>query len=123
MKIKEMRVVMGLKPPLTVAAFLLGTAGSRENERALVGSGTYLDTSDIRDQNYDDINRVLRKAPGVYIREEDGFGLFPNISLRGVDHGRSAKLMLLEDGIPMAPAPYASPAAYYSPTAGRMSGI
>jgi Fe(3+) dicitrate transport protein len=138
---------MGFKPPLTVAAFLLGTAatvaytpaaaqdapvltlpgiqiiGSRENERALVGSGTYLDTSDIRDQNYDDINRVLRKAPGVYIREEDGFGIFPNISLRGVDHGRSAKVMLLEDGIPMAPAPYASPAAYYSPTAGRMSGI
>lgn len=138
---------MGIKPPLTVAAFLLGSAatvayapaaaqdapvltlpgiqiiGSRENERALVGSGTYLDTSDIRDQNYDDINRVLRKAPGVYIREEDGFGLFPNISLRGVDHGRSAKVMLLEDGIPMAPAPYSAPAAYYSPTAGRMSGI
>ena len=138
---------MGMKPPLTVAAFLLGTAatapytpaaaqdapvltlpgieiiGSRENERALVGSGTYLDTDDIREQNYDDINRVLRKAPGVYIREEDGFGLFPNISIRGVDHGRSSKVMLLEDGIPMAPAPYSAPAAYYSPTTGRMSGI
>ena len=138
---------MGFKSPLTVAAFLLGTAatvphapaaaqdapvltlpgiriiGSRENERALVGSGTYLDTNDIRDQNYDDISRVLRKAPGVYIREEDGFGLFPNISLRGVDPGRSAKVMLLEDGIPMAPALYSAPAAYYSPTVGRMSGI
>lgn len=97
--------------------------GSTEAEQSLAGSGTYLDTEDIRRQSYDDVNRVLRKAPGVYIREEDGYGLFPNISIRGVDHGRSAKVMLLEDGIPQAPAPYSAPAAYFSPTTGRMSGL
>jgi len=87
------------------------------------GSADYLDTEAIREFAYDDINRVLRRVPGVYMREEDGYGLFPNISLRGVDTSRSAKVTLMEDGVLAAPAPYASPSAYYSPTTGRMSGI
>jgi len=101
----------------------LTVIGSREAEYALPGAGSYLETEDIRTQNYDDINRVLRKVPGVYVREEDGFGLMPNISLRGADMGRSSKVNIMEDGIITAPAPYSAPAAYYSPTAGRMHAI
>lgn len=87
------------------------------------GSAHVLTEEDIRTQSYDDINRALRKVPGVYVREEDGFGIFPNISIRGVDTSRSAKVTLMEDGILTAPAPYSAPAAYYAPTAGRMSSI
>lgn len=97
--------------------------GSEENLRTLPGAGHLLETEDIRDHSYDDINRVLRKVPGVHIREEDGFGLFPNISLRGVDPGRSGKLTLMADGILQAPAPYSAPSAYHSPTTGRMHSI
>lgn len=97
--------------------------GSREAQQKLVGAGTYLDRNDITTQSYEDIHRVLRQIPGVYVREEDGFGLFPNISLRGVDPGRSAKLTLMEDGILAAPAPYSDPAAYYSPNIARMAGL
>jgi Fe(3+) dicitrate transport protein len=87
------------------------------------GSAHYIDYESIKEFSYDDINRVLRQVPGVYIREEGGYGLFPNISLRGVDTTRSAKVTLMEDGILAAPAPYAAPSAYYSPTVGRMSGL
>ncbi len=87
------------------------------------GSADYIDAEEIREFSYDDINRVLRRVPGVYLREEDGYGLFPNISLRGVDTSRSAKVTLMEDGVLAAPAPYAAPSAYYSPTTGRMSGL
>jgi len=90
---------------------------------ALSGSGAVLETAAIRTQSYDDVNRVLRRVPGVYVREEDGFGLFPNLSLRGVDTNRSSKLTMMEDGILTAPAPYSAPSAYYSPTVGRMSGV
>ncbi len=97
--------------------------GNPANIEKIAGSAQVITQQEIRQQNYDDINRVLRKVPGVYVREEDGFGLFPNISLRGVDTTRNSKLTVMEDGIMMAPAPYSAPAAYYSPTSGRMNSL
>jgi len=97
--------------------------GSKYAVKDVAGSAAFLDVQDIREQNVDDINRILRRVPGVNLREEDGMGLFPNISLRGVDSARSSKVTIMEDGILMAPAPYSAPSAYYSPTTGRMSGI
>ena len=97
--------------------------GNPANIDTLPGSATAITKADIREQNYDDADQVLRKVPGVYIRQEGNFGLFPSISLRGVDTSRSAKITLMEDGVLTAPAPYSAPSAYYSPTVGRMSGM
>ncbi len=96
--------------------------GAKSEIKNISGSAAVIDKEEIRTQSYDDVNRVLRRVPGVYLREEDGFGLFPNISLRGVDPGRTSKVTIMEDGIMMAPAPYSAPAAYYFPTTGRMNG-
>ncbi|SUZ58564.1 uncharacterized protein METZ01_LOCUS11418 [marine metagenome] len=97
--------------------------GSKYKVKDIAGSAAFLDVQEIREHTVDDVNRILRRVPGVNLREEDGNGLFPNISLRGVDSARSAKVTVMEDGVLMAPAPYSAPSAYYSPTAGRMSGI
>ena len=97
--------------------------GTEEDQKTLGGSGKRISGEEIKAYNYSDIHRILRKTPGVYIREEDGFGLFPNIALRGVSSNRSEKLTILEDGVPTQPAPYSAPAAYYSPNAARMSAI
>src|SRR5690625_2268182 len=97
--------------------------GSKENIDFLPGSAAYIDTGDIRDQGYDDINRVVQRVPGVYFREEDGYGNFANLSLRGANSSRSSKVTMMEDGVLTSPAPYSAPAAYYTPTTGRMSGI
>ena len=97
--------------------------GSKEAIFTLPGSGAYISSQDIGNLQLDDINKILRRIPGVYLREEDGYGLFPNISLRGISTVRNDKLTVMEDGVLTAPATYSAPAAYYSPTAGRMSGV
>jgi Fe(3+) dicitrate transport protein len=97
--------------------------GGRERVWTLPGSASYVNAEDFRATGYTAFSRVAAKIPGVYVREEDGFGNFLNISIRGVDGTRSNKVTLMEDGILTAPSPYAAPAAYYSPKLGRMSAI
>ena len=97
--------------------------GSREAAFELPGSAAYEDAEYFRERGYTNIAQIAARVPGVYVRDEDGYGNFPNISLRGVDGLRSSKVTMMEDGILTAPAPYAAPAAYYAPKAARMSGI
>ncbi|BBL56609.1 TonB-dependent receptor family protein [Methylomonas koyamae] len=75
-----------------------------------------------RDQVFT-VNEALRKAPGVYVRDEEGFGLRPNIAFRGQNPFRSTKVLFLEDGIPFNFAPYGDNDIYYHPPVERYDGI
>lgn len=97
--------------------------GSPDDARDAGGSVQRLDAEQLRTFAYSDVNRVLRAIPGVALQEEDGFGLRPNIGIRGSGTDRSARVVVMEDGILAAPAPYAAPAAYYFPRMARMSAV
>ena len=108
-------------PEITVKHTTL--IGNEKGLNSMPGSAYYLSTKELQKFNYSDINRVLKSIPGVNIQEEDGFGLRPNIGLRGAGVERSSKITLMEDGVLVAPAPYAASAAYYFPSVGRMQAV
>ncbi len=97
--------------------------GSSTGAQAATGAAQYIGDEELAKFVYSDIQRVIRQVPGVSVQVEDGYGLRPNISIRGVATERSGRITLLEDNILIAPAPYSAPSAYYFPTIGRMSAI
>lgn len=108
-------------PPLVFEEILV--TGGAEAVRTTAGSASYIDETAIARFDQTDINALLTQVPGVYIRTEDGYGLRPNIGIRGATTERSQKITLMEDGILIAPAPYSAPAAYYVPNVNRMSAV
>ena len=87
------------------------------------GAAYYLTSEELGQFDYADINRALSKIPGINLFEEDGFGLRPNISIRGTSPERSSKIVIMEDGVLISPAPYSASSAYYFPSVARMQAI
>jgi len=97
--------------------------GTPEQAQLATGGATVITEEELDKFEYTDIQRILRQVPGVSLQVEDGYGLRPNISIRGTASDRSSRVTLLEDGVLIAPAPYAAPAAYFFPTSARLQGV
>jgi Fe(3+) dicitrate transport protein len=87
------------------------------------GSVSVIDQATLTQARVFTVDEALRKVPGVYTRSEEGFGLRPNIGIRGLDPTRSTKVLILEDGMPITYAPYGDNASYYHPPVERFDSI
>jgi Fe(3+) dicitrate transport protein len=97
--------------------------GSDETLQQTPGSVEILDARTLENSRVFTFTEALRKMAGLNVRDEEGFGLRPNIGIRGLNPTRSTKVLLLEDGIPLTYAPYGDNASYYHPPIDRFDHI
>ncbi len=97
--------------------------GNKSQQFIQSSTSNIIEQQDLESAHVMTTNEALRKVPGLVLRDEEGFGIRPNISIRGLNPTRSTKVMLLEDGIPLAYAPYGDNASYYYPSIDRFSRI
>jgi Fe(3+) dicitrate transport protein len=98
-------------------------AGSAEELARLPGSLERVTKEALAESRVFTIDEALRKVSGVHTRGEEGFGLRPNIGIRGLSPTRSTRVLLLEDGLPLSYAPYGDNASYYHPPVDRFESI
>jgi len=107
-----------LRAPLTQ---VIGTAPDALEH--IPGSGRVITNDTIQNNRRFTINETLREVPGVHVRDEEGFGIRPNIGVRGLNPTRSSKLLILEDGVPIMLMPYGDSTSYYFPPLFRFDRI
>lgn len=121
---QEVVITLGLQQIAEeVMVFATSVSGFAEGIPRAPGSLQVLDRETLEGSRVFTINEALRKVPGIHVREEEGLGLRPNIGIRGTNPTRSTKILLLEDGIPLAYAPYGDNASYYHPPVERFETI
>ena len=84
---------------------------------------------DLIDEKYLDarrplsINEQLRTLPGVMVVPDGSMSFDLNIGIRGQNPRRSAKAMVMEDGMPLQLAPYTDPVNHYSTPSSSVSHV
>jgi Fe(3+) dicitrate transport protein len=111
------------QPVDTVLLAEIRVIGAPAELARIPGSATLIAPASLEIWRAATMNDVLRRVPGLAVREEEGLGLRPNIGIRGLSPTRSTKVLLLEDGIPVTFAPYGDNASYYHPPISRFETI
>lgn len=87
------------------------------------GSGTLVTTKEIERAQPTDVSEMLRRVPGLTATQSESNGLRLDVGIHGLDPGRSRRVLILEDGVPVSVNPYSEPDVYYVPAMERMRGI
>lgn len=125
-KVPGSRIEFQLEPGSVAAEVSVTTsylAGTPESLADVPGSIERIDPQRLEYSRVFNFSEALRKLSGVNVRDEEGFGLRPNIGIRGTNPSRSTKVLLLEDGVPLGFAPYGDNSAYYHPPVERFESI
>jgi Fe(3+) dicitrate transport protein len=91
--------------------------------QSVPGSATIIRPEEIERAQAYDAAELLRRIPGANVRQDPGAGGRLDIGFRGLDPGRSRRVLMLEDGVPLAINPYAEPDLYYAPPIERWQAI
>jgi Fe(3+) dicitrate transport protein len=87
------------------------------------GSANVVQNKELKNAKPISGNEIFKNVTGINVVSEEGAGLRANIGIRGLDPDRSRNVLMMEDGVPIALAPYGEPEMYYTPAIDRMNSI
>ena len=97
---------------------------SSRKHRKLTGTMSLLETETVDLIKPVGTQELLELIPGINGYADDGFGNSRlSVGIRGLNPRRSARVLILEDGVPIQPAVYIYPNAYYNPPADRIDAV
>lgn len=117
----QVQLTLADVPTVLAGVTVIGSASDALTR--VPGSAAIVGAAEIQSRQPVSANEVLRSVPGVHVQDEEGAGLRANIGIRGLDPDRSRTILVLEDGVPVALAPYGEPEMYYSPPIDRMERV
>ena len=92
--------------------------------KKLPGTAIRIDTKALKQIQPVGTQELLELVPGINGYADDGFGNSRlSIGIRGLNPRRSSRVLILEDGVPIQPAVYVYPNAYYNPPAERIDAV
>jgi len=98
--------------------------GDRANQMQRVpGSVTVIGIQEVQRAEARDVAELLGRVPGVWVRQSTDGGGRLDIGIRGLDPGRSRRVLVLEDGVPASNNPYSEPDLYYATPVERVRSI
>ena len=97
---------------------------SSQRHRKLTGTMSMLEPETVDLIKPVGTQELLELIPGINGYADDGFSNSRlSIGIRGLNPRRSARILILEDGVPIQPALYIYPNAYYNPPADRIDAV
>lgn len=97
---------------------------SRNSEAGLPGAATTLKPARLKQIDPMGAQEALSYVPGVHGVADDGMGQTRmSVGIRGIQPRRTQRVLVLEDGMPIQPAPYVFSPLYYNPPIERIEEV
>src|SRR5690606_31516874 len=104
-----------LQPAAEVLPVVSITARTTADLARIPGATTVIGSELLHDRAPFSVADALRTVPGLHTAEEDPLGMALNVGFRGLPPRRSARTLMLEDGMPILLGPYGDPTMHYAP--------
>ena len=100
------------------------TGATRGTRTALPGAATKVDAAALDQMDPIGTQAALKHVPGVYGLADDGMSQTRmSVGIRGLQPRRTQRVLVMEDGMPIQPAPYVFSPLYYNPPIERIEEI
>ncbi len=100
---------------------ITGTARTRE---VMPGAVSKIPSAELKAMDPIGAQEALSQVPGVYGVSDDGMGQTRmSVGIRGLQPRRTQRVLVMEDGMPIQPAPYVFSPLYYNPPIERIEEV